>query len=317
MKNDSKDIEDVREWAKAAYLADRMSDDTYSQIEDALGHVKAALTPPTDRPIPTCPACRVAGYLCATHSAPTEQPACAHTAESERAAIVAWLRAQRWTWVGASAALAEAADNIEHCEHNPYIEHGAHLDQPPEVVRRMEVAEALSTGLRAALTNMLGMDGPWPLRGAIKRICQDVDHLLSHHNCDCHGYEGAIAARDSARRLLPFIDAACEALYADRVAAGNKAKAEKTCGQLVDADVIERIRDLITMLSLYTAKLKLDNPGAAISVAVVAVHDGGQGQIGPMFDYEPFHADLEAIAGPEDSWDDDLPDAMAEGVSHD
>lgn len=45
------------------------------------------------------------------------------------------------------------------------------------------------------------------LPSAIERLCVGADHLLNDHNCDAHGYETLIAARDSAREMLQVLNA--------------------------------------------------------------------------------------------------------------
>jgi len=45
-------------------------------------------------------------------------------------------------------------------------------------------------------------DTPWPLRDVLIRLVAGADHLLVDHNCDQHGYETLMGARDSAKRIL-------------------------------------------------------------------------------------------------------------------
>lgn len=56
---------------------------------------------------------------------------------------------------------------------------------------------------RADLTLDAGNDTPWPIRDVLKRLADDVDHLLgAPHNCDCHSHEVSRHAVNAARRLL-------------------------------------------------------------------------------------------------------------------
>lgn len=43
-----------------------------------------------------------------------------------------------------------------------------------------------------------GMDTAWPLRDVLIKLADNVEHLRDVHNCDCHGYEEYLAARDAA-----------------------------------------------------------------------------------------------------------------------
>lgn len=42
----------------------------------------------------------------------------------------------------------------------------------------------------------------WPLRDVLAKLVEAVDHLLDVHDCDAHGHEQFIIARDKARELL-------------------------------------------------------------------------------------------------------------------
>lgn len=53
----------------------------------------------------------------------------------------------------------------------------------------------------------IGMDTPWPLTACVHRLCDAADHLLHDHNCDTHGYEEVIAARDAARGHIAALEA--------------------------------------------------------------------------------------------------------------
>lgn len=46
-----------------------------------------------------------------------------------------------------------------------------------------------------------GHDTPWPVRDVLHVLGLAADHLLGQHGCDCHGWEEAKAARESARTL--------------------------------------------------------------------------------------------------------------------
>lgn len=89
------------------------------------------------------------------------------------------------------------------------------VEVPIELLRR--VSDALPGGhwvaqLRADVSALLESAAgpkteqarheaePWPLADVLARLCAAADHLLGHHNCDCHGYEELVAARDAARR---------------------------------------------------------------------------------------------------------------------
>lgn len=48
----------------------------------------------------------------------------------------------------------------------------------------------------------LAMDKPWPIFDVVARLCAAADHLLSAHDCDCHGHEAVAAARDAGHAWL-------------------------------------------------------------------------------------------------------------------
>jgi hypothetical protein len=43
---------------------------------------------------------------------------------------------------------------------------------------------------------------PWPPHDVVRKLVEAADHLLNDHNCDAHGYEGVMQARDRARKWL-------------------------------------------------------------------------------------------------------------------
>ena len=54
----------------------------------------------------------------------------------------------------------------------------------------------------AALLSALGIDGPWPVADVLDRLLAAHEHLHEGHDCDHHGYEVTMAARDAARQIV-------------------------------------------------------------------------------------------------------------------
>lgn len=52
--------------------------------------------------------------------------------------------------------------------------------------------------LRAALS----MDAPWPLPDVLEKLVEAVEHLLSAHSCDTHGYESYVVAIACGKAVL-------------------------------------------------------------------------------------------------------------------
>lgn len=69
---------------------------------------------------------------------------------------------------------------------------------------------AFSAGWDAALRSpapsgeatALNEVGPWPLRDVLAKLADAADHYGTAHDCDHHGYEEVLAARDAARAFL-------------------------------------------------------------------------------------------------------------------
>ena len=53
----------------------------------------------------------------------------------------------------------------------------------------------------AELEAILNRRQPWTLRDVLHKLADAADHLLHHHDCDCHGYEEIVEAREVARAL--------------------------------------------------------------------------------------------------------------------
>jgi len=64
-----------------------------------------------------------------------------------------------------------------------------------------ELAQAKADGREEMLHN----DQPWSLVEMLNTLAAAVDHCSNQHNCDCHGYERTLAARDAARELVAEI----------------------------------------------------------------------------------------------------------------
>ena len=63
-------------------------------------------------------------------------------------------------------------------------------------------------GLVARASIVAGTEAtPWPLADVLDKLAAAADHLLRDHDCDAHGYEGILAARDAARRAAAALRA--------------------------------------------------------------------------------------------------------------
>lgn len=67
----------------------------------------------------------------------------------------------------------------------------AALAEPPDVAAMERRAAAV-----------LRLDTPWPLHETLASLADATDHLLADHSCDGHGYEGIVAACDSAWEIV-------------------------------------------------------------------------------------------------------------------
>ncbi len=74
---------------------------------------------------------------------------------------------------------------------------GEILHDAADVVRGLRVRALLA-----------GTDSPWSLLDILEKLAGAADHLLGEHACDGHGYEGVMAARDAARRIVEQVRAA-------------------------------------------------------------------------------------------------------------
>lgn len=63
----------------------------------------------------------------------------------------------------------------------------------------------------AAMTALLGMETPYPMRDVLRMLADNADLLLNRYNYDGHGHEIVQAARDRAREYADNIDAALKA----------------------------------------------------------------------------------------------------------
>lgn len=63
---------------------------------------------------------------------------------------------------------------------------------------RADAAEALVV----RLSRLLALATPWPVQDVLAKLADAADHLLNYHDCDRHGYEGVVAARDAARTIV-------------------------------------------------------------------------------------------------------------------
>jgi hypothetical protein len=77
-----------------------------------------------------------------------------------------------------------------------------HADDPGRVKYHHVGCVSERLAQRDEARALLGMDQPWPLRDAVAKLVGAVDHLLTDHLCDGHGYEEVIAARDVCLAFL-------------------------------------------------------------------------------------------------------------------
>ena len=95
------------------------------------------------------------------------------------------------------------------------IEAAAYVVDMPSRIKALE-AENAALRLRP-IPDWAGMETPWPLPSVLERLCEAADHLHNDHNCDAHGWETACEARDSARRILPNLQAGLAEMEALRL----------------------------------------------------------------------------------------------------
>lgn len=75
-------------------------------------------------------------------------------------------------------------------------QHGCHWSGPAVKCMhvsdeaKLELAEELFEKAQAKLDfYLLGSDTPWTVPDVLKKLAEAADHLLLHHDCDCHGHE--------------------------------------------------------------------------------------------------------------------------------
>lgn len=59
---------------------------------------------------------------------------------------------------------------------------------------------------RDAARKLAGLDAPWPIRDAVRKLADAADHLLHVYGCDVLGWEEIGHARTAARRWLAWIE---------------------------------------------------------------------------------------------------------------
>lgn len=75
---------------------------------------------------------------------------------------------------------------------------------------RMRIEASIASGdvvLKALeelerLRKLEAADTAWPLRDLLTRLADAAEHLLTAHDCDCHGHESARAAIAAARGIV-------------------------------------------------------------------------------------------------------------------
>lgn len=67
---------------------------------------------------------------------------------------------------------------------------------PPEAI------DAFVEANPPALLSLIGSDTPWPLVAVLGTLLEASEHLLKDHNCDRHGWERVVYARDYAAAYL-------------------------------------------------------------------------------------------------------------------
>ena len=63
------------------------------------------------------------------------------------------------------------------------------------------VEEALEKAEAKLDFYLLDADTPWTVVDVLKKLADAADHLLHHHDCDCHGHEEIAVARDVAKAM--------------------------------------------------------------------------------------------------------------------
>lgn len=63
------------------------------------------------------------------------------------------------------------------------------------------VATTTDVASSEAIRKALGMSTPWPIDSILTVLIDAVEHLLSIHDCDCHGHEKRRYALDAAKRM--------------------------------------------------------------------------------------------------------------------
>jgi len=94
-----------------------------------------------------------------------------------------------------------------HCSDRAFVEADWH---------RLERAEKRIAELEA----LFGMSDPWPMADMLVTLAQAAEHLLNHHDCDCHGWENHHAAAEWARKYAEKVRTALR--HADTPSAGSE-----------------------------------------------------------------------------------------------
>jgi hypothetical protein len=78
-----------------------------------------------------------------------------------------------------------------------------HSTRAAELYATIATLRLRAESAEAALAEVMGGDGPWPLLDVLRRMTSAVQHGLQTHSCDHHGHEGD---RDAMRSAIATAD---------------------------------------------------------------------------------------------------------------